>query len=128
MTFSLSALLFVYGSLKQGGKLHHELAAMGARFIGPARMQGELFHVKGESWPGAFPANSEGYIHGELYKLINPIRNLKLLDRIEGTAQGLFTRETVDVWAGNRRMRAWMYAFNHPERKADRIASGNFTV
>jgi gamma-glutamylcyclotransferase (GGCT)/AIG2-like uncharacterized protein YtfP len=122
----MSSLLFVYGSLKHGGKLHHELAAPEARYLGRARIQGELFYIKGESWAGAFPAESQSYIQGELYKLDKPSEMLKRLDRIEGCHQGLFVRKLVDAWAGSRRVKAWAYFCNHPEKKAAQIANGNF--
>jgi len=124
----MSSLLFVYGTLKRGGQLHHQLAALRARFLGPARIQGELFHVKGESWPGAFPTVSRSYIHGELYKLARPAVNLKKLDAIEGCNRGLFIRELVNAWLGNRKVRAWVYFFNGEERKASRIVSGGFST
>jgi len=122
----VSSLLFVYGTLKRGGHLHHELAARAVRFLGQAKIQGELFHIKGESWPGAFPSVSESYIQGELYELDKPSETLKRLDIVEGSQEGLFSRELVDAWAGTRRVKAWVYFCNHPERKASRIANGNF--
>lgn len=124
----MTALLFVYGTLKQGGQLHHELTALGTHFMSPAKTQGELFRIKGESWPGAFPAASENYIHGELYKMTRPVETLKRLDEIEGCARGLFVRTIADVWKGNNKVKAWMYLFNHPEKKASQIMSGKFSV
>jgi len=98
------ALLFVYGTLKRGGTLHHELES--ARFLGLAKIQGELFHIKGKSWPGAFLSESQSHIHGELYKLQKPLETLKRLDFVEGCTEGLFTRKLVDVRQGTRKMKA----------------------
>lgn len=123
----MTALLFVYGSLKRGGALHHELKALQARFFGLAKIQGELFHIKGKSWPGAFSTASQDYVHGELYKMTRPAETLQRLDEIEDCKHGLFTRKPVDAWAGNRVLKAWAYFFNHEEEKASRIASGNFS-
>lgn len=122
----MSTLLFVYGSLKRGGKLHHELAD--ARFLSQARVRGELFHIKGESWPGAFSTLSRNHIKGELYKLAKPLETLKKLDRIEGCHEGLFTRQLVDVWKGNDKVKAWVYFCNLEEKKGSRIGSGDFSV
>ena len=124
----MTSLLFVYGTLKQGGQLHHELISLGARFISPARTQGELFRIKGESWPGAFPTASQDYVHGELYKMGKPAETLKRLDEVEECERGLFVRKLVDVWAGNRKMKAWVYFFNRKKAKAARIAGGNFST
>jgi len=124
----VSSLLFVYGTLKRGGNLHREIAEHGVRFLGPARIQGELFRIKGESWPGAFPTDSRSYIRGELYKLARPAENLKKLDAVEGCNRGLFIRELVNAWLGNRKVRAWVYFCNCAERKGSRIASGNFST
>jgi len=120
-------LLFVYGSLKRGGKLHHELETLHARFFGVAKIRGELFYIKGKSWPGAVPTSAQKYIHGELYKMTKPAETLKRLDEVEDCKHGLFTRKVVEVWAGNRVLKAWTYFFDHQEEKASRIASGNFS-
>jgi len=125
---NMSSLLFVYGTLKRGGNLHREIAEHGARFLGPAKIQGELFHVKGESWPGAFPTVSHSYVDGELYKLAKSAETLKRLDVVEGCKEGLFVRKLVDAWTGNRKFKAWVYFFNCEERKASRIVSGNFST
>lgn len=120
----MSTLLFVYGSLKRGGKLHQEFA--GARYLSQARVRGELFHIKGVTWPGAFPTVSRNHIQGELYKLAKALEMLKRLDRIEGCHEGLFTRQLVDAWKGNDKVKAWVYFCNVEEKKGSRIANGNF--
>lgn len=123
---SSPSLLFVYGSLKRGGELHQELAELQARFLGLAKIQGELFHIKGRSWPGAFPTVNQNYVQGELYKMAKPAETLKRLDEVEECKHGLFVRTLVDAWAGNRKVKAWVYFYNRAEEKASRIASGNF--
>jgi gamma-glutamylcyclotransferase (GGCT)/AIG2-like uncharacterized protein YtfP len=122
----MTALLFVYGSLKRGGELHHELAELQARFLGLAKIQAELFHIKGKSWPGAFPTTATDCVQGELYRMSKPAETLKKLDEVEECNRGLFVRKLVDAWAGNRKVKAWVYFFNREEEKASRIASGNF--
>ena len=120
------ALLFVYGTLKRRGALHHELTTLQARFLGLAKIQAELFHIKGKSWPGAFPATANEYVHGELYKMLKPSETLKRLDEVENCKHGLFRRELVDAWSGGRKLKAWVYFYNHEHRKSSRIAGGNF--
>ena len=122
----MSALLFVYGTLKRGGRLHHELAPDKAHFLGPAKIRGELFQLKGVWYPGAFPSESRSHIQGELYKLLKPAETLKKLDRVEAAHKGLFTRKVVDVWAGSRKMRSWVYFCGREEMKSQRIRNGAF--
>lgn len=122
------ALLFVYGTLKRGGALHHELQALQARFLGLAKIQAALFHIKGKSWPGAFPSTANEYMHGELYKMSKPAETLKRLDEVEDCKHDLLRRELVDAWAGGSKVKAWVYFYNHEDRKSSRIASGNFIL
>jgi gamma-glutamylcyclotransferase (GGCT)/AIG2-like uncharacterized protein YtfP len=109
MAILAMALLFVYGTLKRGGTLHAELVEQGAIFLGVARARGQLFRLKGKPWPGAFQGGTQDFIQGELYRLIKPAQTLKKLDQVEGCKEGLFTRKVVDAWAGNRKVKAWMY-------------------
>ncbi len=120
--------LFVYGTLKRGGELHPELASHRVRFIGSARIQGRLFQVEGESYPGAVPTDSSQYIRGELYELQEPIETLKKIDEVEGCDEGLFERKLVDVWAGSRKTKAWAYFYAKPLKKSPPITSGHFPV
>jgi len=122
------ALLFVYGTLKRGGALHHELVTHQARFIGMAKIQAELFRIKGKSWAGAFPTTAHDYVHGELFKMSKPSEALKRLDEVEDCKHGLFRRELVDVWARGQKLKAWVYFYNHEDQKSSRIAGGNFIL
>lgn len=119
-------LLFVYGTLKRGGALHHRLVELQARFLGLAKIQAELFRIKGKSWPGAFPTTSDEYVHGELYKMFKPSETLKRLDEVEDCRHGLFRRELVEAWSGGRKVTAWAYFYNREDQKSSRIASGKF--
>ncbi|HEY6249894.1 MAG TPA: gamma-glutamylcyclotransferase family protein [Candidatus Angelobacter sp.] len=117
----------MFTALLSCGEFHHELEALKARFLRLAKIQGELFHIKGKSWPGAFSTSSQDYVRGELYKMAKPAETLKRLDEIEDCKHGLFTRKLVDVWAGGRKVKAWVYFCNREEERAARIASGNFS-
>jgi len=123
---NVTALLFVYGSLKRGGALHHELGQ--ARFVGRATIRGELFQLKGVSYPGAFQSESPSRVHGELYKLVKPAETLKRLDRVEASHERLFARKLVDVWAGSRKMKAWAYFCARETMKGERIKNGSFLI
>jgi len=123
-----NGLLFVYGTLKRGGENHRRLAAQRPRFLGEGRIQGRLFRIKGESYPGAAPTASRRYVRGELYKLSSSDKALKKLDKFEGTNEGLFVRKLADTWIDGRKMKAWTYFYPGRRDKAALISSGSFRV
>jgi len=123
-----SIKLFVYGTLKRGGELHDELAAQKVRFLGPAKIQGRLFHIEGESYPGAVFTSSGEYIKGELYELLEPTEALKKVDEVEGCDEGLYERRLVTAWTGNKKTKAWAYFYAKPLKKSVAILSGDFPV
>ncbi|MGE5322759.1 MAG: gamma-glutamylcyclotransferase [Actinomycetota bacterium] len=121
-------LLFVYGTLKRGGALHTELTSQGVRFLGSAQIQGRLFRIPGESYPGALPTDTQEYVMGELYELENPRSALKRIDEIEGCDEGLFERKLVNAWVKNQRAKVWAYFYAKPLKKSSRISNGNFST
>ncbi|HEV2960483.1 MAG TPA: gamma-glutamylcyclotransferase family protein [Candidatus Angelobacter sp.] len=125
---SLGTSLFVYGTLKRGGELHSELAAQKVRYMGLAKIQGCLFPIEGESYPGAIQTDSEEYIKGELYELEEPAKTLARIDEVEECNQGLFVRKLVDCWLGSRKIKAWAYFYAKPVKRNPQIASGHFPV
>jgi len=107
-------LLFVYGTLRRGFRLHHHLKRLGAQFVANAKVHAELFDL-GE-FPGACTSTKPGkMVEGELYRLHKVESTLKVLDQIEGfsprnPAKGKFQRGTTEVILpnGERRL-AWIY-------------------
>ncbi len=84
--------VFVYGTLKRGGRNHHYLA--GQQFLGPARTPpGFTLHLIGD-YPGMVraPADTAG-VTGELWAV--DAACLKKLDELEGVAEGLYERVTL---------------------------------
>ena len=107
-------LLFVYGTLCRGFRLHHHLRRLGARFVADGKVQAELFDL-GE-FPGARPSTKPGKtVDGELYRLHKVENTLRVVDQVEGFSPpnpdcGLFQRETVEVRLSNGERRlAWIY-------------------
>ena len=121
-----NGLLFVYGTLMRGGEHHRQLRQHKPHFLGEGRIQGRLFRIKGESYPGAARTASRRYVRGELYELISPDKALKKLDKFEGTDEGLFVRKLADVWIGRQKMKAWTYFYPGRKDKALAIAGGSF--
>jgi gamma-glutamylcyclotransferase (GGCT)/AIG2-like uncharacterized protein YtfP len=120
--------LFVYGTLMRGEKSHHELVRnQNAKFLGPARIRGELYELAGQDFPGAVPsALPNRFVRGQLFRLSDPERVLKNLDEFEGTDEGLFHRRSVDVWFDGRKLRAWAYFYSQPLKQADQVSNGTY--
>lgn len=79
---SASVHLFVYGSLKRGGRHHDELE--GATFLGLAETgPGYRLEPLGE-YLALVPAAGEGCVPGELFEV--PLAKLPALDAFEGDA------------------------------------------
>jgi gamma-glutamylcyclotransferase (GGCT)/AIG2-like uncharacterized protein YtfP len=125
---NVHSLLFVYGTLMRGGENHRRLSAHRPRFLGEGRIQGRLFRIKGESYPGAAPTSSRRYVRGELYELHDPDQALKKIDKFEGTDEGLFIRKLADVWIGDQKKKAWTYFYPGRGDRVTPISSGRFRV
>jgi len=107
-------LLFVYGTLRRGFRLHHHLKRLGAQFVASGKVRAELFDL-GE-FPGARASSKPGKtVVGELYRLHKVVNSLQVLDEIEGFSprnpeKGMFQRGTTAVTLPNgERRRAWIY-------------------
>lgn len=87
-------LIFVYGTLKRGCSNHHVLGAQ--QFLGEARtIPGYRLHHLGE-YPGmiAAPDDTAG-VAGEVWSV--DTATLARLDAFEGTAEGLYRRERIEL-------------------------------
>ena len=110
-------LLFVYGTLRRGCEYHHHLARLGARFLTGAKVMAVL--IDRGRFPGARPSGRKGnWVRGELFELPQPVRDLRVLDEVEGFITGAperndFVRGLAEVILNNgARKRAWMYWLN----------------
>jgi|SRR5580692_3869260 gamma-glutamylcyclotransferase (GGCT)/AIG2-like uncharacterized protein YtfP len=121
--------LFVYGTLKRGGKSHKQLRKEnGVRFRSSARIRADLYTLYGEEYPGAvLPAAPNRFVKGDLFLLQDPEKTLRDLDEFEGVHEGLFRRELVDVWARGRRVKAWAYLYARPLTDANLIPTGIYS-
>jgi len=112
-------LLFVYGTLRRGFRLHHHLKRLGAQFVASGKVRAELFDL-GE-FPGARASSKPGKtVVGELYRLNKVVNSLRVLDQIEGFSPrnpGMFERGTTEVTLpnGERRLsRIYWYRWRCP--------------
>ena len=111
-------LVFVYGTLRQGGRYHHLLEQ--ATYLGTAKTSPRYVLVDVGSYP-AMLKNGTQVIHGEVYEVNAP--TLKELDVLEGVPE-LYTREQILLEDGSM---VWTY-FMVPHLAQDLpiIGSGDY--
>lgn len=120
--------IFVYGTLKKGGKFHHELTKDPTiRFAGEARIRARLYELPGEDYPGAVPTTKNSYVHGQLFSTEDPLKTLRALDEFEGVDEGLFRRKKVDAWRGRKRTKAWAYFYTRSVNEANLLSDGVYS-
>ncbi len=123
-------LVFFYGTLMGGferpgrTRLDEQLRSVGRGWIPAALFDLGLY-------PAAIPA-SESRVWGEVHEMANPDLVLPALDEIEGYSvseplTSLYTREQIPVTLDDgRTVQAWVYFYNAPLGKAERIESGDY--
>lgn len=126
----MTDLVFFYGTLMSGFKrpgratLDRALKPIGRGWIHAA-----LFDVG--IYPAAIPA-AEGQVWGEVHQMLEPVDALATLDEIEGySAKGpdasLYRRVEIPVtFEDGRQVQAWVYFYNAPLGRAERILSGDY--
>ena len=111
-------LLFAYGTLMRGYRLHHVLAR-GAHFVGLGTARGRLLDLG--RYPGV--VDGRGRVTGEVYRLRHP-QVLPAVDRAEGVQ---FLRgHTLVALADGGRARAWIYRYRGPRERAVPIPEGDY--
>lgn len=125
--------LFVYGSLvttaghPQGHRLRQE-----ALLVAPATLAGRLYRV---SWyPALRPAETAtDRVHGEVYRLSDPVKSLAWLDQYEGITQGGDSAAASDEYsrvehpvtlANGDSLSAWVYQYRRVLPETARVADG----
>jgi gamma-glutamylcyclotransferase (GGCT)/AIG2-like uncharacterized protein YtfP len=96
-------LVFVYGTLRQGGVRAMPGLFPGSKFIGRANVRGNLYDLG--AYPGLLLDESDSLAVGEVYEIDDEI--LGRLDEIEAPAY--YWRKQVEVSLDNQRMRCWIY-------------------
>ena len=100
-------LVFVYGTLRRGGRRAMPDVFPGAKFVGGAGVRGRLYDL-GE-YPGLLLGGSDSQVAGEVYEVDD--ETLDEMDAIEA-ADG-YRRRRVDVSLDTGGSACWVYA---PER------------
>lgn len=99
------------------------------RLVGRGTINAALFDLG--IYPAAVPS-ADSTVHGEVHEMLDPLIVLRELDRIEGYRaseqdSSLYTRARVDVTLDTGQVvEAWVYFYNAPLGRAERIASGDY--
>jgi gamma-glutamylcyclotransferase (GGCT)/AIG2-like uncharacterized protein YtfP len=122
--------VFVYGTLMAGFDRRRRAGIdTRMRFVGRGSIEGALFDLG--LFPAAIPA-PDGRIIGEVYEVEDDPSVLARLDEIEGYRPtehdtSLYTRVPVAVTMEDGSVdTAWVYFYNAPLGRAERIFSGDY--
>ena len=126
----MTDLVFFYGTLMSGFKregrarVESKLASMGRGSIGAA-----LFDLG--IYPAAIPS-ADSRVNGEVYRISDVENVLAVLDELEGHRPdepdtSLYRRiETPVTMEDGHIAQAWVYFYNAPLGRAERIESGDY--
>jgi gamma-glutamylcyclotransferase (GGCT)/AIG2-like uncharacterized protein YtfP len=126
----MAELVFFYGTLmtpfNRTGRLNIDRHLV---YRGRGTIAAALFDLG--IYPAAVP-DPEGRVWGEVYEMTSPIVVLRALDEIEGYRQSepessLYVRLLTPVTLESGEMvNAWVYFYNAPLGRAERIESGDY--
>jgi gamma-glutamylcyclotransferase (GGCT)/AIG2-like uncharacterized protein YtfP len=123
-------LVFFYGTLMTGFDRRDRARLDGQlMWIGRGSIPAALFDVG--IYPAAIPA-SDARVWGEVHEILDPARVLPVLDEIEGYRPStpdasLYIRtQTAVTLEDGGTVYAWVYFYNAPLGKAQRIESGDY--
>lgn len=126
----MADLVFFYGTLMAGFDRRRRAGIDDKlRYIGRGSIQGALFDLG--IYPAAVPAD-DGTVWGEVWEMLDAPPVLAALDAIEGYRpddpdHSLYSREqTPVVLPDGSTAPAWVYFYNAPLGRAQRIDSGDY--
>lgn len=115
------ARVFVYGTLKRGLVNYPAMQGVGIERVEKAVLRGvALYNLPNPGRPYPYPAlmRGRGVVLGELHTLSNtaqPLDALRILDHLE--LEG-YEYQRVPCWVTmrGRKLRAWVYLYNSPNK------------
>ena len=119
--------VFVYGTLRRGGRNDINRLAPAPKYLGMGEVKGSLYHF--EWYPGLSLGGAEPVtVVGEVYEVTPQLE--QVLDRIEGiapTPDSEYFKRQMDVEVEGRPVPCFLYEIN-PQRVAGRepIAHGDW--
>jgi gamma-glutamylcyclotransferase (GGCT)/AIG2-like uncharacterized protein YtfP len=99
-------------------------------FVGRGTIRAALFDLG--IYPAAIPTHDGSTVWGEVYEMLDPAAVLAALDEIEGyratePERSLYIRTRTEVALGGEgSVQAWVYFYNAPLGRAQRIESGDY--
>lgn len=115
-------LIFIYGTLRRGGRAHHLMQA--AEFQSKGSISGRLVHI--DQYPGLIPCGDQQVI-GELYLVGDQLLNE--LDRYEGCLESpahYLRKETVVTLKNGEKKPALVYIFQLLEPHHEEVKGGDW--
>jgi gamma-glutamylcyclotransferase (GGCT)/AIG2-like uncharacterized protein YtfP len=126
----MTDLVFFYGTLMSGFRRPGRATLDRVlRPVGRGSISAALFDLG--IYPAAVPA-SDGRVWGEVYQMLETSEALATLDQIEGFSPktpeaSLYRRVEIPVtFEDGRTAQAWVYFYNAPLGRAERIDSGDY--
>ncbi len=126
----MAEFVFFYGTLLEPfQRTGRARIAEHLRLVGHGAITAALFDLG--LYPAAVPS-SEGTVRGEVHEVLQSTPVLRELDTIEGyradhVESSLYIRQRTPVTLDDgRSIEAWVYFYNAPLGKAERIPSGDY--
>ena len=126
----MADLVFFYGTLMAGFDRRRRVGIDAKlTYIGRGSIHAALFDLG--IYPAAAPA-PDGIVWGEVYEMAEPVTVLTALDGVEGCRPdepdlSLYSRTRTPVTLVDGRAEpAWVYFYNAPLGRAQRIPSGDY--
>lgn len=127
----MSEYVFFYGTLMTPfNRPGRQRVDADMTFVGLGIVRAALFDLG--IYPAAVPADDGSIVRGEVYQVLNSPKVLAVLDEIEGyrpsePEQSLYIRTLIEVSLDYGRVeKAWVYFYNAPLGRAQRIVSGDY--
>ena len=120
--------LFVYGTLRKGFDLPlQKRISRDIEWVGPSEIRGKLYDIG--KYPAALPVekNEKSVIKGEVIKINDPVKVMKLLDKYEGydpkklKSSEYYREKEKLVLKDGKKVEAWVYWYNYPVEGKKRI-------
>lgn len=122
--------VFFYGTLMNGFDRRQRIEIdRDLEFLGRGSIRAALFDLG--LYPAAVP-DPGGQVWGEVYRMVDPERVMDALDSIEGFCPNepeasLYTRLETPITLDEGRVETgWVYFYNAPLGRAERISGGDY--
>jgi len=122
--------IFFYGTLMNGFDRRQRIEIdRDLEFLGRGSIRAALFDLG--LYPAAVP-DPGGRVWGEVYRMVDPERVMDALDSIEGFCPNepeasLYTRLETPITLDEGRVEmGWVYFYNAPLGRAERISGGDY--